>query len=120
MPVPIPKYCTLTDCNDAVVKVKEEHLFKADIHVDSALLARGIIPGQITLPQPYLTQLAANYALMLACTPQAVGNENTLLIKKAGNYQEIVDALLKGLNRRTVGLSFDTSGYGNFAINKEV
>jgi len=116
------KYSDLSDVNDdASLTIEEAHLLKADIYVDASLIARNITPSELTLPQPLLTELAVNIAFRLACIEQAVSNDRgeSPLIARAREYQKIVDMLLEGLNRQSVGLSLITgTGFGSFTLGR--
>ena len=106
------KYAQLTDASDAVIKVLDRHLLKADVYVDAKLNEKGIAPASITLPQPLLTEIAVNWALGLSAAEQATG-ENSPVQGKAKQYEHLAETLMATVSRASLGLTEITgAGYG--------
>ncbi len=110
-------YADIADCTDPVVTVEEADLVNADTAVDSALVARGIDPDDVTLPQPLLTQLAAYYAQSLAAA-KAQADEGGPLPRKAEYYRQLYKDTLPGLTRAALGLAVPGVGYGTVTIGR--
>lgn len=98
------KYAGLDDCADGLVAVDEKHLLSADTWVDSDLLARGIKPADVPLPNDLLTELAKTYALSFAANDGSV-DADSALAGKAAFYKRLADGLVARISRDALGLA---------------
>lgn len=111
-------YAELTDAIDPALAFEERHLTKADVFVDAALQARGIAPGDITLPNALLTELCLLYAGRIAAIEGAIG-DNSPLIAKAREYEKSAALLSATLSREALGLTVASgAGFGSVILGR--
>ena len=111
------RYCVLPDVVDVSLGdvVFERHLLSADVKVDSTLLKYGVNPADVTLPQPFLTELARLYTLKIVYIENQNFVQNTsdkfLFFEKARMISDEISDLLGSLNRQTFITSITTPSF---------
>ena len=112
------KYVLAADLYDPSLVISESHTLAADVFVDMALQTAGINPGDVTLPNAMLTEIASNWAKRVAAIEGAIG-ENSPLIAKAREFEKNATMLAEKLSRSALGISTaTTAGYSSFKIGR--
>jgi hypothetical protein len=96
-------FASVTHCNDSALSVSYEEIEVANAQVEADLLAKGIDPADITLPNTLLKMLAVNYALNLCATRNIAGEDSPLADKSRLYRQAYLDGKA-GLSRAALGL----------------
>lgn len=112
-----PIYAATTDVTDPALTMTDDYLYKADDYVNADLLARGIDPDDVTLPNAILKQLAIAYACRLMAMELTI-SDNSQFIYKAEQYKSLIAELQTSLTRSALGIITDPTGIGSIDIGR--